>query len=515
MSKISHLEMSKRPVSVTHDAELDMPTGLIRRAGGMYSTRRRTPLALVPHYRGKAEVVRALGTNNPTEARRLHALMWVRLDQEFDAARQAVAEAAASRPPGPSPEWLAKTPEQRAEYERQADWYEADYNEWQEQDGLDAEHNPERHARTAERQALRAEWEAEKAEERAASKAEKVAEKRAKAAIPLSVVADKWAAEQKPGHRAETRARKVIEDFEALNGKLTVQAVTKQHVLAYKDALIAEGQSPANANLLIGWVGTMLIFARDKLHLIEVNPAANIRLTDKRRDKDKRRAFGEAELTAIFESPVYANALRPAAGGGEAAYWLPLLSLYTGARQTELGQLHPDDVRQEAYRDADDKEQSAWVLRIVENAERGQQVKNEGSERRIPIHADLIALGFVTMAQQALAQGRSRIFPDIVPNSVKVLMGNWSKWFGRYRRKECGLPGKDTPFHSFRHTFKHHARLVGIPNEIHNEFTGHETGDVADTYGGLSYPLRPLVEGMKRYRVEGFTLPAPPPALPA
>lgn len=435
------------------------------------------------------------------------------IQAEFDAIRAAPVEAPA-RPPGPSPEWLAKTPEQRAEYQRQADEYEQGYREWERQDGLDAEYNPERRVRAAEREALRAEWEAEKSEELAAAKAEKAAEQRSKGHITLTAVVDKWAAEMKPGHRAETRARKVIEDFQALNGKLMVQAVMKKHVLAYKEALIAEGQSAANANLLIGWVGTIHIFAMDKLHLIESNPAARIRIADKRRGKDKRRAFEAAELKAIFESPVYASGLRPAAGGGEAAYWLPLLALYTGARQTELGQLHPDDIAQEAYRDAEDKEQSAWVMRIVENAERGQRVKNEGSERRVPIHADLIALGFVTLAQHALAQGRSRIFPDIVPNSVKVLMGNWSKWFGRYRRKACGVTGKDTPFHSFRHTFKHHARLVGIPNETHNEFTGHETGDVADTYGGLSYPLHPLVEGMKRYRVPGFKLPPPSPGLP-
>lgn len=480
-----------------------MPTGLLRREGGRYSTRRRVPTALIPHYRGRADIVRALGTSDPTEARRRHTIMWQALTDEFDAAAKVVDDAAAvaaSRPP--------LVPHSLSEHDIES-------VEFWERERLAEEFDPARQRAADARTALREQWEAEKREERAFRKREAAAETKAAGGLALSAVVDKWAAEQKPGHRALTRVRKIIEDFEALNGKLTVQAVTKQHVLAYKDRLIAEGQSPANANLLIGWVGTMLIFARDKLHLIEVNPAANIRLTDKRRDKDKRRAFEEAELTAIFESPVYADALRPAAGGGEAAYWLPLLSLYTGARQTELGQLHPDDVRQEAYRDADDKEQSAWVLRIVENAERGQQVKNEGSERRIPIHADLIALGFVTLAQQALAQGQSRIFPDIVPNSLEVLMGNWSKWFGRYRRKECGLPGKDTPFHSFRHTFKHHARLVGIPNEIHNEFTGHETGDVADTYGGLSYPLRPLVEGMKRYRVEGFTLPAPPPSLAA
>ncbi|WP_371130467.1 DUF6538 domain-containing protein [Phenylobacterium sp.] len=69
--------MSKRPAAVPHATEPDMPTGLIRREGGRYSTRRRIPLALVPSYGGKSEIVRALGTSDPAEAKRRHALMWV------------------------------------------------------------------------------------------------------------------------------------------------------------------------------------------------------------------------------------------------------------------------------------------------------------------------------------------------------------------------------------------------------------------------------------------------------
>lgn len=159
-----------------------------------------------------------------------------------------------------------------------------------------------------------------------------------------------------------------------------------------------------------------------------------------------------------------------------------------------------------------DEEQKAWVIRIAENSERGQWVKNEGSERRVPVHPDVIDLGFIEFAESAKRENRTRIFPGIKPNSVGELMGNWSKWFGRYRRSECGVGGKDTPFHAFRHTFKHYMRLASVPNEVHNELTGHETGDVADSYGGLSYPLRPLVEAMKLYKVPGLTLPAPPPA---
>lgn len=492
-----------------------MPTGLIRREGGRYSTRRRIPLDLVPSYGGKAEIVRALRTSTPDDAKRLHALMWVALDEEFAAARAALKEQGLRPAPVPPPKRRSWTPAQRAEWQRKRDEYEQGDMELQWEHAFDDYDNIPP-ARLEVEQAVsqaRQRWEDEAAEARA----ERKRTTRAKGipdAVALSVIVDKWEAERTPGLAAATRTRKIVERFEAVNGKLAVQAVTKQHVLALKDALIEEGQTASNTNVLIGMLGTILIYAMDKLHLTLTNPAARIRVADKRRAKDKRREFDEAALKAIFESRVYRDGLRPDAGGGEAAYWLPLLALYTGARQTELGQLHPDDIAQETYRDTDDKEQSAWVVRIVENAERGQTVKNEGSERRVPIHADLIALGFLKVAADAKAKGRSRIFHEITPNSVGVLMGNWSKWFGRYRRKECGLMGKDTPFHSFRHSFKHYARLATIPNEIHNEFTGHETGDVADTYGGLSYPLHPLVEGMKRYRVPGFKLPPPSPGLP-
>lgn len=51
-----------------------MQTGLVRR-GARYSIRRRIPLDLVEHY-GRAEIVRALGTADPKEARTLWPVVW-------------------------------------------------------------------------------------------------------------------------------------------------------------------------------------------------------------------------------------------------------------------------------------------------------------------------------------------------------------------------------------------------------------------------------------------------------
>jgi len=118
--------------------------------------------------------------------------------------------------------------------------------------------------------------------------------------------------------------------------------------------------------------------------LIPTNPAKGIKVADKRRAKDKRREFNKEELKALFSGPVHTDEARPVGGGGEAAYWLPLLALYTGARQTELGQFWTDDVYEESYLDEEDNEHSAWVMRFVDNEERGQNVKTDGSERRVP-----------------------------------------------------------------------------------------------------------------------------------
>ena len=66
-------------MSVTPETEeTDMPTGLLKRVG-RYSTRRIIPLDLQAHY-GWREIVKALGTSNFADAKRLHARMNVTLD---------------------------------------------------------------------------------------------------------------------------------------------------------------------------------------------------------------------------------------------------------------------------------------------------------------------------------------------------------------------------------------------------------------------------------------------------
>ena len=49
--------------------------------------------------------------------------------------------------------------------------------------------------------------------------------------------------------------------------------------------------------------------------------------------------FELSDLQVIFHTPVFAEGARPTGGKGDAAFWLPLLALFTGARLNELASL--------------------------------------------------------------------------------------------------------------------------------------------------------------------------------
>ncbi len=53
------------------------------------------------------------------------------------------------------------------------------------------------------------------------------------------------------------------------------------------------------------------------------------------RAEEERQPFATADLQAIFGTGVYTAGNRPRGGGGEAAYWLPLVALLSGARLGE------------------------------------------------------------------------------------------------------------------------------------------------------------------------------------
>lgn len=327
----------------------------------------------------------------------------------------------------------------------------------------------------------------------------------------LAVLVDMWANEKSPQLKTVERMVQVSQWFQRITGRDTVEAITPQDVMDFKDRLLAE-KTEANTRTKLANLNTLLTYAHTTRRLIKENPAAGIRITVKAKPGRSRREFDQTALSALFGSPVYTDGFRPDGGAGEAAYWLPLLGLYTGARLNELGQLRPRDIYKETY-DEDGRDAEAWVIRITADEDDGLKLKNVGSERRVPIHSDLVSLGFLDFV--AASTGQPRLFPALKPDRFGTVTAAWSRWFNRYLDLTCKVTDKRVVFHSFRHSFKHYARQSSLPKEDHDTITGHRTGDSGDGYGGLSHPLERLVTAMARYRVPGFKLPAPPPSLKA
>jgi integrase len=326
--------------------------------------------------------------------------------------------------------------------------------------------------------------------------------------LTLEEIADKWVKERNPIPRTVGQAKKVIGRYVEQMGAMKIEQITRRHVVQFKDKLLESGQTPVNTNKQLMMLSILLNFAVAN-SIVDQNPAKGVKVEVRKNAKEARLPFDLASLNSLFSSPIYAFGERPKGGAGEAGYWLPLLALFTGARIEELCQLHPDDVYEESYRELDGTERTAWVLRITDEGP-GQALKNPGSRRRIPVHAQLIRFGFVEYARKA--KGRHRIFDKLITDVVGDESGNWSKWFGGYLREKAGVTDKRMVFHSFRHTFKHEARAMEIPEDVSDAITGHSGGKVSRNYGGADYPLRPLVEAISRFWITRFVPLKPPTA---
>lgn len=316
---------------------------------------------------------------------------------------------------------------------------------------------------------------------------------------------DHWAKERGVAAKGVDKHRAVIRWFIERGGPPSAEAITRKHVIEFKDTMIDEGVTAANANAKLSCLRTLLGFAADN-GSIELNPAAGISVRDKDKDRRKREEFSLAALEAIFSSAVYAAGLRPTQGRGEAAFWIPLIALFTGARLEEIAQLRPQDIRRERYVGETDEQYDAWVIDIAKTDQTA--TKNASSDRRVPLHPELEKLGLVRYAERMKGAGHERLFPDLRPNKYGQLGAKWGEWWSGYKRDACGVADAGMVFHSFRHTFKQYARHVGMVEGVQRQIMGHSPGDTADGYGASRYSLHQLVQGMRQYRIPGFIPPA-------
>ncbi|WP_296201196.1 site-specific integrase [uncultured Hyphomicrobium sp.] len=184
-------------------------------------------------------------------------------------------------------------------------------------------------------------------------------------------------------------------------------------------------------------------------------------LLKKPRIKSKKKAFTPQQLTTLFEAePYVAGTFKRASD-----YWVPLLGLFTGAREAELCQLEANDVRQDAAT-------ALWLLDI--NAEADKKLKTDSSAREVPLHPTLIDLGFLEFVESIRAANGTRLFADDERNKRGEFAG-FSKRFNRYK-EALGIKSdahNKLDFHSFRHTLQTMLFDAGEEEYVVNALCGH------------------------------------------
>jgi integrase len=313
----------------------------------------------------------------------------------------------------------------------------------------------------------------------------------------------------KPRPRTVLEAEAAVRWFTELHGDMRLAEITKAHAREYQRALT---QAPkrrnrtrstpapkgaATVNKSLTMCAAIVSYAQRE-GLLDAIPGfvnsfgKDVKLRVNKVAEDGRDIFQPSDLTAIVAAGVFTAGERPRAGGGEAAFWLPLIALLSGMRLEEIAGLRVRDLRQ-------DEETGRWVFDV--SLDGGRSVKTASSIRKVPVHPELERIGLL-LYRQSLPQGNDAesLWPGLKATEGRPLSAQWSKWFGRFLRQKVGITDQRKVFHSFRHTFKRMARDAGIPEEIHDAMTGHAGGGGVGKSYGRGVSLRPLTEAMERIK---------------
>lgn len=250
--------------------------------------------------------------------------------------------------------------------------------------------------------------------------------------------------------------------------------------------------APKTASLIFEPCQAFFRWCKNVQGLIDKNPAEDVRMVIIGRDKitRTRRPFREDELRRLFGSSLWTGChsldRRYRAGTKiyqDAKFWIPILGYYTGARLGELVQLHFADVR------ADDK---IPYISINEENEAGaatkKHVKSMAGIRIVPLHPDIMALGFAEfVARRRKGKKLSdRLFYEFPYGSDGQASTVFSKFFARLL-DAVGLNDPALVFHSFRHGAQDAYRDALTPQYVTDKILGHHDGATSSGYGdGIS-----------------------------
>ena len=255
-------------------------------------------------------------------------------------------------------------------------------------------------------------------------------------------------------------------------------------------------------------------YARRTLRAITVDPTEGVKVPGASKRRGTRPAFRTDELNAFFRLPVFEgckSAEYPGTPGGvklnDHRFWVPLIMLFSGARPSELAQLAVTDAKLDhqfphinilTEFDEDDADDRPFVVAF----------KTPNARRDVPIHPELLRLGFDRYVKRIEATGEARLFPNWALSPDKRKLYSQATWIrninGKYIPKITNRKPKPT-LYSLRHTCKTRMVACGVQAQIQNQLLGHAKEGM-DAYYFAGVDLDVLSRELHKLQYEGLSI---------
>lgn len=260
------------------------------------------------------------------------------------------------------------------------------------------------------------------------------------------------------------------------NNKREFKNLSFNDVFALNQKLNKPVLGPKSVNKWLSVVGSFFKWAIREGHA-DTNPVDGLQIQiEKGHSRDP---FVISDLNKLFAGPLWTGCQGDTRGERHIPgtllldnhhKWLPLLGIFTGARSEELLRLRIDDVV---------KIDDVPCINITTIG--GRSLKTRNAKRIVPIHDELIKLGFLDLVECKRRGGEIDIFGSAKENNRNKRSSEYSKDIGAYL-KGVGLKTDLLTYHSTRHSFMTYLEQAGLSKSSIQLLVGHDVQDTTDAY---------------------------------
>ncbi len=174
-------------------------------------------------------------------------------------------------------------------------------------------------------------------------------------------------------------------------------------------------------------------------------------------------------------------------------YWIFLLGIFSGMRTNEMCQLRLSDLK---------RVDKIWFM-FVEDSEE-TRVKTESSIRKVPLHPQLIDMGFIDYVGNLRKKKKSRVFWELNQDR-DGFASHVSRHYNQRFLPTVGVWKKHTKvLYCTRHTFINKLYSENVDENVIKTLVGHEKEFTMKHYGGDPFTPDRLLKEISKVNYSGI-----------